>query len=64
MCETLCGKAKERGKPLMRQWRYRVFGGMLHHSTMLQMYDGTWRVLINPDRVCAEHQDMSKDPSE
>jgi N-acetylgalactosamine-6-sulfatase len=64
MSQALLGKPKRRTKPLMWEWRYRIFGDMVHKSPMLAIRDGNWKLLMNPDRKRIELYDILKDPTE
>ncbi|MBN2314495.1 MAG: sulfatase-like hydrolase/transferase, partial [Sedimentisphaerales bacterium] len=64
MSQALLGKSKRRTKPLMWEWRYRIFGDMVNQSPMLAIRDGNWKLLMNPDRKRIELYDILKDPTE
>jgi len=64
MSAALRGKASQRTKPLMWEWRFRIHGHTLHRSPMLSIRDGNWKLLINPDRSRIELYDVPNDPSE
>jgi N-acetylgalactosamine-6-sulfatase len=64
MSQAILGKPKRRAKPLMWEWRFRVFGDMAHKSPMLAVRDGKWKLLMNPDRGRVELYDIPKDPTE
>lgn len=64
MSQALLGKPKERSKPLMWEWRFRIFGEMVHKSPMLAIRDGKWKLLMNPDRSRVELYDIPADPTE
>lgn len=64
MSATLLGKLKERTKPLMWEWRFRVVGDMAHKCPMLAIRDGKWKLLMNPDRSRIELYDIPGDPTE
>ncbi len=64
MSQALLGEPKERSKPLMWEWRFRIFGEMVHKSPMLAIRDGKWKLLMNPDRSRIELYDIPKDPTE
>ena len=64
MSAALLGRPKERNRPLMWQWRFRVFGDMTNKCPMLAVRDGKWKLLINPDRSRIELYDILADPTE
>jgi arylsulfatase A-like enzyme len=64
MSAALLGKPKPRNRPLMWEWRFRIFGDMVHKSPMLAIRDGKWKLLMNPDRGRIELYDIPGDPTE
>lgn len=46
---VLLGGDDPRTKPLFWEWRYRIAGHPLHHSPILAMREGPWKLLMNPD---------------
>lgn len=64
MSAALLGKPEQRAKPLMWQWRFRVFGDMTNKCPMLAVRDGKWKLLMNPDRSRIELYDILADPTE
>ena len=64
MSQALLGKPRRRTKPLMWEWRYRIFGDMVHKSPMLAIRDGNWKLLMNPDGKRVELYDIPHDPTE
>ncbi|MCP4263018.1 MAG: sulfatase-like hydrolase/transferase [Planctomycetes bacterium] len=64
MSAALWGKPKKRSKPLMWEWRFRIFGDMVHKCPMLAIRDGNWKLLMNPDHSRIELYDIVKDPTE
>ena len=64
MSSALLGKPKDRQKPLMWEWRFRIFGDMVHKSPMLAIRDGNWKLLMNTDRSRIELYDIVNDPTE
>lgn len=64
MSQAILGKPQVRSKPLMWEWRFRVFGDMAHKCPMLAIRDGKWKLLMNPDRSRVELYDIPKDPTE
>jgi len=64
MSEAFLGTPVKRGRPLMWEWRFRVFGDMVHRCPMLAIRDDNWKLLMNPDRSRVELYDIPKDPTE
>ncbi len=64
MSRAILGKPKQRTKPLMWEWRFRVAGNMVHKCPMLAIRDGKWKLLMNPDRSRVELYDILQDPTE
>jgi N-acetylgalactosamine-6-sulfatase len=64
MSAALLGKFKNRKKPLMWEWRFRIFGDMVHKCPMLAIREGNWKLLMNPDRSRIELYDIVNDPTE
>ena len=64
MSQVILGKPKRRTKPLMWEWRFRIFGDMVHRSPMLAIRDGNWKLLMNPDGKRIELYDIPADPTE
>ncbi|MCK4292363.1 MAG: sulfatase-like hydrolase/transferase [Planctomycetes bacterium] len=64
MSAALLSKPTQRTKPLMWEWRFRVFGDMAHKCPMLAIREGKWKLLMNPDRSRIELYDIPKDPTE
>jgi len=62
--EILLGRDRARTRPLMWQWRFRVFGEPLDRSPMLAIRSENWKLLMNPDRSRVELYDIPNDPSE
>ncbi len=59
--DMLQGQSRPRSKPLMWEWRFRVFGEPFHYSPMLAIRDGDWKLLMNPDRSRVELYEIKKD---
>jgi len=57
-------KTFQRTKPLMWEWRFRIFNHPWNRSPMLAIRDGQWKLLLNPDRSRVELYDIPADPSE
>ena len=62
--QAFLGRPRERAKPLMWEWRFRVFGDMAHKCPILAIREGKWKLLMNPDRSRVELYDIPKDPTE
>ncbi len=61
---TFRGKTHTRTKPIFWEWRFRIYGHVLHKSPRLAIRDGNWKLLLNPDRSRVELYDIPNDPSE
>ncbi len=64
MSAALLGKPRTRTKPLMWEWRFRIFGDIVHKSPILAIRNGKWKLLMNPDHSRIELYDIPKDPTE
>ncbi len=64
MSSALLGRPRQRTKPLMWEWRFRIFGDMVHKSPMLAIRDGKWKLLMNPDHTRVELYDIPNNPTE
>jgi len=64
MSPALLGEPRQRTKPLMWQWRFRIFGHTTNKSPMLAVREGKWKLLMNPDRSRVELYDIPNDPTE
>ncbi|MCU0918144.1 MAG: sulfatase-like hydrolase/transferase [Planctomycetes bacterium] len=64
MSPAFLGQPEPRGRPLMWEWRFRVFGDMVHRCPMLAIREGRWKLLMNPDRSRVELYDIPSDPTE
>jgi len=53
-----------RSRPLMWEWRFRIFNHPWNRSPMLAIRDGQWKLLMNPDRSRVELYDAERDPGE
>lgn len=58
------GASQPRAKPLLWEWRYRIFSHPVNRSPVLAIRDGRWKLLLNPDRSRVELYDIPGDPSE
>lgn len=61
--DVLQGKSRAR-KDLMWEWRFRIAGDVMHHSPMLAIREGDWKLLVNPDGSRAELYDIPRDATQ
>jgi N-acetylgalactosamine-6-sulfatase len=59
--DIFLGSPRARKTNLMWQWRFRIAGEAFHHSPMLAIREGDWKLLLNPDRSRVELYDMKTD---
>jgi arylsulfatase A-like enzyme len=64
MSDVFLGKQRKRERPLFWNWRFRIAGEPIHHSPMLAMRDGDFKLLMNPDRSRVELYDIPRDPTQ
>ncbi len=64
MSKALRGTPQQRTRPLMWEWRFGVAGHVINKSPMLAIRDGSFKLLMNPDRSRIELYDIPNDPSE
>jgi N-acetylgalactosamine-6-sulfatase len=64
MSDVLQGHSRPRNKPLLWEWRFLIAGYPYHHSPMLSIRDGQWKLLLNPDRSRVELYDIPHDRME
>jgi N-acetylgalactosamine-6-sulfatase len=64
MSDTWRGRARERTRPLMWEWRWEVFGHVWNVSPRLAIRDGRWKLLMNPDRSRVELYDIPSSATE
>jgi N-acetylgalactosamine-6-sulfatase len=62
--DILRGGSRERRRPLLWEWRFRVAGYPFHHSPILSVRDGNWKLLFNPDRSRVELYNIPEDEME
>jgi N-acetylgalactosamine-6-sulfatase len=62
--DVLLGSSRKRQRPLFWNWRFRIAGEPFHHSPMLAMRDGDWKLLMNPDNSRVELYDIPRDPTQ
>ena len=58
------GKSRKRSNSLMWDWRFAVYGHVMHRSPRLAIRDGKWKLLMNPDNSRIELYNISEDPGE
>ena len=59
--DIFSGNSRARVTPLLWEWRFRIAGEPFHHSPMLAIREGDWKLLMNPDRSRVELYDVKKD---
>ena len=64
MLDAWLGAHVAREKPMFWEWRQNIFGHPLHHSPMIAVRDGDYKLLLNPDRSRMELYNLANDPSE
>lgn len=64
VADILLGSDRRRNKPIMWEWRSKVYGATIHRSPMLSIRDGDWKLLMNPDESRVELYNIPNDPSE
>ncbi len=64
LSEAFLGRPKRRTKPLLWEWRFRVFGDMVHKCPRLAIREDNWKLLMNPDRTRIELYDILSDPTQ
>jgi arylsulfatase A-like enzyme len=62
--DILRGQSRPRRAPLMWNWRFRIAGEVFHHSPMLAIRDGDYKLLMNPDKSRVELYDIPHDPTQ
>ena len=62
--DLLAGKLRPRNAPLFWEWRFNIAGEPFHHSPMLAIREGDWKLLLNPDRSRVELYDIPRDPTQ
>ena len=58
------GERRPRSTPLLWEWRFHIYGHVLHRSPMLAIREGDWKLLRNPDGDRVELYRIPGDPSE
>ena len=64
MSDVFRGKRRTRSKPMMWDWRFRVWGHCINKSPMLAIREGEWKLLVNPARDREELYHIPSDPME
>ncbi len=64
IADILLGQSRPRSTPLMWEWRFRIFGEPFHHSPILAIREGDWKLLMNPDGGRVELYDIPRDPTQ
>ena len=59
--DILRGTSRQRAKPLMWEWRFRILGEPFHQSPRLAIREGEWKLLLNPDRSRTELYQIEQD---
>jgi arylsulfatase A-like enzyme len=62
--DVLLGASQKRATPLFWNWRFRIAGEPFHHSPMLAIRDGDYKLLMNPDKSRMELYDIPNDPTQ
>lgn len=64
MLDAWLGDQSQRKQPMFWEWRQGIFGHPLHHSPMIAVRKGKYKLLLNPDRSRVELYNVVSDPSE
>ncbi|MGH7127282.1 MAG: sulfatase family protein, partial [Planctomycetaceae bacterium] len=62
--DILRGQSRPRSTPICWEWRFRIAGDPVHHSPMLAIREGDWKLLMNPDRSRIELYNVPNDRME
>jgi N-acetylgalactosamine-6-sulfatase len=62
--DVLRGQSQPERSALFWEWRFRIHGEPYHHSPMLSVREGSWKLLMNPDRSRVELYDIPRDRME
>jgi N-acetylgalactosamine-6-sulfatase len=62
--DILRGASRPRTRSILWEWRFNIAGEVFHHSPMLAIRDGRWKLLMNPDRSRVELYDIPADPTQ
>lgn len=61
---VLGGEPLRRNRSIYWQWRFGIAGHPMHHSPLLAVRNGDWKLLLNPDRSRVELYRIPDDPRE
>ncbi len=59
--DILTGQSRARSRTILWEWRFRVHGYPVHHSPILSIREGNWKLLLNPDGSRVELYDITQD---
>jgi N-acetylgalactosamine-6-sulfatase len=62
--DVLLGASRPRKTALYWNWRFRIAGEVFHHSPMLAIRDGDFKLLMNPDGSRKELYEIPRDPTQ
>ena len=62
--DILLGTPRPRNSALYWNWRFRIAGEVFHHSPMLAIREGDFKLLMNPDQGRIELYDIPRDPTQ
>jgi N-acetylgalactosamine-6-sulfatase len=62
--DILLGTPRTRKADLYWNWRFRIAGEVVHHSPMLAIRAGDFKLLMNPDKSRVELYDIPRDPTQ
>jgi hypothetical protein len=62
--DLLLGDSRPRETALFWNWRFRVAGEVVHHSPMLAVREGDYKLLMNADKSRIELYDIPRDPTQ
>jgi N-acetylgalactosamine-6-sulfatase len=62
--DVLLGASRQRKTALYWNWRFRIAGEVFHHSPMLAIREGDFKLLMNPDGSRKELYDVPRDPTQ
>jgi N-acetylgalactosamine-6-sulfatase len=62
--DVLHGNSRRRRGDLYWNWRFRIAGEVVHHSPMLAIREGDYKLLMNPDGSRLELYDIPRDPTQ
>ncbi|NQU43386.1 sulfatase-like hydrolase/transferase [bacterium] len=58
------GETRSRRRDIMWEWRFTVFGHVVHRSPRLAIRSGNWKLVLNPQKDRVELYDIPNDPTE